>query len=48
MREPLYNLWYNNELLLESVTWREVECEMGSMYINKEDVDVELIDGDLS
>lgn len=47
MNEPLYNLWYNNELLLEKATWREIECEMGSMFINKENVDIETIEEDL-
>lgn len=46
--EPLYNLWYEHNLIIENATWRDIECEMGERCLHKNEVDIELVDGDVA
>ena len=44
--EPLFNLWHNNNLLLEEATFDEILTEMGERGLHKDNVDLEEIDRD--
>jgi len=45
-QEPLYNLWYQNDLIVQYATWKQVELHMAERGLHKDDVDIELVDGD--
>jgi hypothetical protein len=38
-KEKRYNLWIDNLLRCENVTWRELECYMGEHCITKDMID---------
>lgn len=44
--EPLYNLWHDNNLILEEATFDEVLDEMSVRGLHKDVVDLEELDQD--